>query len=815
MTESAVLQALVDASVRATVIAVAVGLTLAALRIKQGSVRHAAWTAVVLAMFALPVMPKWLPAMPAPLATPLIAPPPVAPERIARISALAETLPTTAPLTPARSSVDDVVALAPPAPPVALVSPPAPFQWRTVVLLLWGLGVMAMAARLFAGWWYAARLATHCQLVGEGLYESPLVAAPVAIGVFKARIVLPSSWTSWPAGELRTVRIHEAEHIRRRDGLTSLMAGLNTCVFWFHPLSWWLERRIAIAAEEACDDAVIRASGEPHRYAETLLRMADAVRARGARVEWQGVGMAGASLAARIDRVLRGGAARTTSSLTRAILAVICAGAIVPGVACSQNPPALAPDPELAAELKKNQERVTVWEAARDLTLPQVAELEAKVASNPDDLDVTRQLLTFYTQSGQKLMGWNRMVAARRAHLLRIIERHPESEMTWWPLKQSLDPEGWDKARALWLKHLAAPTVSDRMFSNAATFFAISEKPMAEQILLRAQTGAPNGPQPRVVDNAYSPAWSYQLGRLYARAIIGSDDEMLGYVVRSISLAESQTPFAKSARARLEQATDVSMLHGAGELLTRVANGRRDGKAGDQSVDLGFDYTALGDSYLDRAIALDPNSQVLRLVHASRRHNKEYRDQQALLEQRFGKTFMSVTADEVKTLPDSDQMALLPQIPLVTHTWAGTAPSARNSAAQLEQELARVKALAEAQLAVADRIKADPRAKPASYAAHLNLGLLALRAGDRRGAVNHLGAAAESIAGGDLNETVFPGVEYRLTNDLLNSGERESVATFFEQVSKVPGPSQERFAKAASAIRAGKMPDNYQRQMTR
>lgn len=813
MTESAVIQALIDASLRATLIALTVALTLTVLRIKQGSVRHAAWTAVVLAMLALPIMPKWLPAMPAPFATPLIAPPPVAPEQTARASMVPETRAITAPVQPARSSVGVVVA--PPAGPVTLVTPPAPFPWRTLVLVLWGLGAIAMSARLFSGWWYATRLSARSELVGEGLYESPLVAAPVAIGVFRPRIILPSSWVSWPSGELRTVRIHEAEHIRRHDGLTSLAAGLNTCIFWFHPLSWWLERRIAIAAEEACDDAVIRASAEPRRYAETLLRMADAVRARGARVEWQGVGMAGASLAARIERVLKGRAAHTTSSLTRAILAVICAGAILPGIACSQNPPALAPDPELAAQLKKDQERVTAWEAARDLTLPQVAELEARVASNPDDLEATRQLLTFYTQSGQKLMGWNRMVAARRAHLLRVIERHPESEMTWWPLKRSLDAEGWRKARTLWLKHLTAPVVSDRVFNNAASFFAISEKEIAEEILIRAQGVAPDGPQPRVADRVYSPAWSFQLGRLYARAIIGSDDEMLGYVVRSVSVAESQTAFAKSARAKLEQTKDATMLQGAGELLNRAANGRRDGKIGDQSVDLGFDYTALGDSYLDRAIALDPKSQDLRRLHASRRHNKEYREQQALLEQRFGKTFMSITAEEIKTLPDSDQLALLPEIPSVAHTWAGTAPNTRHSAAQLEQELARAKALAEAQLAVADRVKADPRSKPAAYAAHLNLGLLALRAGDRPGAVEHLSRAADSIAGGDLNETVFPGVEYRLTNDLLNSGEREAVAGFFEKVAQVPGPSQAQFAKAASAIRAGKMPENYQRQMTR
>ena len=302
-------------------------------------------------MVVLPVVPKWLPAMPSPFATPLITPaPPAAPDRPAPASVPRKRQATSDPC----RNRDVVVRRRRRArtPPVAVVPPPRPSHGDRSRFSL-GIGAIAMACRLLPGWWHAARLAAQSQPIDDGLYESRFVAAPVAIGVFRPRIVLPSAWTSWPADELRTVRIHEDEHIRRRDGLTSLVAGLNTSLFWFHPLAWWLDRWIAIAAEEACDDAVIRASGEPRRYAETLLRMADAVRARGARVEWQGVGMAGASLAARIDRVLRGRAARTTSLLTRAILAVVCAGAIVPGVACSQTPPALRREPRAGRAIQE------------------------------------------------------------------------------------------------------------------------------------------------------------------------------------------------------------------------------------------------------------------------------------------------------------------------------------------------------------------------------------------------------------------------------------------------------------------------------
>jgi beta-lactamase regulating signal transducer with metallopeptidase domain len=400
---------------------------LAALRVRQGSVRHAAWTAIAVTMLALLVVPKWLPAMPMSLSTANILPAPPVPSPRAstpdlppqRIAATTTTAPPVGTSSITRATPAPVLGATPAA--------SQPLPWRLFILLIWATGTLVMASRLMLGWRYAARLGAGSRLVETGLYESALVSTPMTTGVFTPRILVPPGWRVWPADVLRTVRIHESAHVRRRDSLTSLLAHVNRCAFWFHPLSWWLERQIAIAAEEACDDEVVRASGEPRQYAETLLRMADAVRVRGRRVEWQAIGMAGAPLASRIDRVLNGRAGMTTPAFVRLLVAAVWAAVILPGVACSQNPPALAPDPELAAELKSDRERVTAWEAARDLTLPQVAQFEAEIARNPDDLDVTRQLLTFYTQSGQKLIGWNRMVAARRAHLLRIIERHPES----------------------------------------------------------------------------------------------------------------------------------------------------------------------------------------------------------------------------------------------------------------------------------------------------------------------------------------------------------------------------------------------------
>jgi hypothetical protein len=100
-------------------------------------------------------------------------------------------------------------------------------------------------------------------------------------------------------------------------------------------------------------------------------------------------------------------------------------------------------------------------------------------------------------------MGWNEMVAARRPHLLRIIERYPDSNYTRWPIPRRLDPDGWAQARAIWMKHVSAPEASSKVLANAASFFAVSEKPVAEELLLRAMKKDPSGPQPRIDAIAY------------------------------------------------------------------------------------------------------------------------------------------------------------------------------------------------------------------------------------------------------------------------------------------------------------------------
>lgn len=96
---------------------------------------------------------------------------------------------------------------------------------------------------------------------------------PGIFGILRPRLL-------WPKGlserlndeEMASVLAHELMHVRRRDNLTAAMHMLVQALFWFHPLVWWMERRMVEERERACDEAVVELGSRPEVYAEGLLK---------------------------------------------------------------------------------------------------------------------------------------------------------------------------------------------------------------------------------------------------------------------------------------------------------------------------------------------------------------------------------------------------------------------------------------------------------------------------------------------------------------------------------------------------------------
>ena len=809
MTAAAILDTLGEAATRALVVAAVVALALTLFRVKTPGIRHAAWTGALVVMLLLPVVSGWMPTVPVPGWVPVVstqtARVPTVPADRSTSQVTESARPVSAPgvsvgvaSTTTRSMTAPAGAWVGAEPPVTTAR-----TWREWALVAWLLGGLFLITRELAGGWAARRLArSGVPVPGERhVYSSPHIVSPVVVGVLAPRVMVPSSWPRWGGTVRDMVLLHERAHVARRDPLVACLARLNRAVFWFHPLAWWLERHLKAVSERACDDVVVRAGREPRLYAAMLVEMARRLRRNGRRVAWQGMGIVHPRrFEDRVDHVLAGPAPQT-SRLRTAGLAGVCALLIGVGVACGAPVPPLAEDPDLAQAIRRQAERSADYEAAQSLTLEQAADLERAVAANPDDLRATEKLIIFYSQRGQKLMGWHEMLAARRPHILRMIARHPTSGLVRWPYARPLDPEGYDQARALWLGHVERADASPQLLSQAAWFFERSEKPMAEQLLLRAKALDPDGPSPRVtVSGVYQMPWARRLGTLYAMAIVGADGTESYDSVTTINRDGLSSVFATHARRMLDETTDPAMLTGASYFLTRqAANARVD-----------FDPKALGLAYADRLLKVDPTSQAARQILGGPAHDAYYR---RMLEQ-LGKPAALLDEAAFDRLPDTLKLAYAHQ-----HLWQ---PYNRAMAAYQKQDEVSVTRALDDFKRRAEVIERLTSAAPASGTTaailadvQIAFGTYAMRQGDRREAVRRLKMATTWPALATPSAGSPSGISAGgtgLAHDLLAAGERESVAEYYDAVSKTAEPWQRRVAEdAAAAIRAGRMPREYQR----
>ena len=138
--------------------------------------------------------------------------------------------------------------------------------------------------------------------------DDDAVAGPAVEGFVRPRVLLPASLLlSWRRDELDPVLLHELVHVRRWDPAARLLGNLLQILYFFHPLVWWVGRRLGEAREQACDDAVVRRlRGGKREYIAALLR---SVEERSVVYGAVGLGMARRRrpLAVRLKRMLRRG----------------------------------------------------------------------------------------------------------------------------------------------------------------------------------------------------------------------------------------------------------------------------------------------------------------------------------------------------------------------------------------------------------------------------------------------------------------------------------------------------------------------------
>jgi hypothetical protein len=177
---------------------------------------------------------------------------------------------------------------------------------RTRLVWIYFAGVFVMIAYRLTGRLQLRRLLKRSrQLRGNRLRESDDIAVPFAVGILHPMVVLPSNWRQWNASIRRSILAHEIAHLRRRDTWTLALSQVVTCLFWFHPVSWWVSRKIFEFAEMACDAIALESVGDSANYARTLLEFSSTVNRKGYRAILPGLAMAGRSpLSRRIEQIL-------------------------------------------------------------------------------------------------------------------------------------------------------------------------------------------------------------------------------------------------------------------------------------------------------------------------------------------------------------------------------------------------------------------------------------------------------------------------------------------------------------------------------
>ena len=341
---------LAEPAVRSLVLAALAGLGLALARAKDATVRLAVWTAVLYASLAMPFLARLAPTIGVPL-----------PAFLAARSALPSVQGGIrgAVIGPQMQVVGASSLLAPSYVKTALGQPKGSPQRRPKLTISWQLTAVALylliaavlLGRLAVGWYFSRRLILLSTPIRDGgglrflieqsrrwgirtapgLAESPAVAVPVTLGWRRPLILLPQAWRGWREEKTQAVLAHELSHVVRKDTRTLALAAIHRSIFWFNPLAWWLERHLAVLAEQASDDAALSTGADRVLYANVLLGFYQDLRSAIGRVRWEGVAMThGKQAHERVDRILDS-SRRLSAGLRKpawALIALLAAPAI-------------------------------------------------------------------------------------------------------------------------------------------------------------------------------------------------------------------------------------------------------------------------------------------------------------------------------------------------------------------------------------------------------------------------------------------------------------------------------------------------------
>jgi hypothetical protein len=140
---------------------------------------------------------------------------------------------------------------------------------------------------------------------------------------------------------LEQITLHETEHLRRGDDWTNLLQKLSLVLFPLNPVLLWMERKLCLEREMACDEAVVRVTRAPRAYAACLTSLAERGIQRRAEALSLGAWQRRPELVHRVHSILR---RRTVLGPVgaRTVIAVLACGIAVGSIELSRCPQLVA-----------------------------------------------------------------------------------------------------------------------------------------------------------------------------------------------------------------------------------------------------------------------------------------------------------------------------------------------------------------------------------------------------------------------------------------------------------------------------------------
>jgi hypothetical protein len=161
---------------------------------------------------------------------------------------------------------------------------------------------------------------------GVELCTSKDVDRPSVIGFFSPRILIPEElFARLTTEEFGQIVLHEVGHLRRADDWINLLQKLSLVLVPLNPVLMWIERRLCLERELACDDDVLRLTKAPKAYATCLTNLAEDRLGRRAAALSLGAWERKSELPRRVHSILLGGKKMGTAQ-GRVVMGVLVLG---------------------------------------------------------------------------------------------------------------------------------------------------------------------------------------------------------------------------------------------------------------------------------------------------------------------------------------------------------------------------------------------------------------------------------------------------------------------------------------------------------